>query len=178
MRRSVLLALCVASLLGGASTARARALSWMGEMTLDLGRFGKITQEGSGVAMVASTAGGNLNTLRLSGGITVGDTTLAITVNDPGFISATQVTLTATLGTGTLRGFATSEYRMLDRRGETRWFRDEAVLVRDPAGHPVAWRGVAIDITASRVVIAAQSAKKEPGRPRPVDSGSEDRLRI
>ncbi len=56
-------------------------------------------------------------------------------------------------------GFATSEYRMLDRRGETRWFRDEAVLVRDPAGQPVAWRGVAIDITASRIPAASASGR-------------------
>jgi len=44
-------------------------------------------------------------------------------------------------------GFATSEYRLLDHRGETRWFRDEAVLVRDPAGEAVAWHGVLVEIT-------------------------------
>jgi PAS domain S-box-containing protein len=48
------------------------------------------------------------------------------------------------------RGSVTTEYRLLDRRGETRWFLDEAVLVRDPAGHPVAWRGIAVDITMKR----------------------------
>ncbi len=45
------------------------------------------------------------------------------------------------------RGFATTEYRLLDRQGETRWFRDEAVLVRDPAGQPLAWHGVLVEIT-------------------------------
>jgi PAS domain S-box-containing protein len=45
------------------------------------------------------------------------------------------------------RGFGTNEYRLLDRHGETRWFRDEAVLVRDPGGKPVAWHGVLVEIT-------------------------------
>jgi PAS domain S-box-containing protein len=45
------------------------------------------------------------------------------------------------------RGFVRSEYRLLDRRGATRWFRDEAVLVRDPAGKPIAWHGVLVEIT-------------------------------
>lgn len=44
------------------------------------------------------------------------------------------------------RGFARTEYRMLDRAGNTRWFRDEAVLVRDPAGRPIAWHGVLIEV--------------------------------
>ncbi len=45
------------------------------------------------------------------------------------------------------RGFASSEYRLLDRSGETRWFRDEAILVRDPSGTPIAWHGVLVEIT-------------------------------
>lgn len=45
------------------------------------------------------------------------------------------------------RGVATSEYRMRDRWGEMRWFRDEAVLVRDPSSTPVAWHGVIVEIT-------------------------------
>jgi len=44
------------------------------------------------------------------------------------------------------RGFVRTEYRMLDRGGNIRWFRDEAVLVRDPAGRPVAWHGVLIEV--------------------------------
>ena len=35
------------------------------------------------------------------------------------------------------RGFATAEYRLLDRQGEVRWFRDECALVRDPSGTPM-----------------------------------------
>lgn len=45
------------------------------------------------------------------------------------------------------RGFGTVEYRMLDKQGEARWFRDEAVLIRDPSGEPVAWHGVLVEIT-------------------------------
>ncbi len=48
------------------------------------------------------------------------------------------------------QGFATTEYRVLDRQGEVRWFRDEAVLVRDPAGEPVAWHGVMVEITGMK----------------------------
>lgn len=70
------------------------------------------------------------------------------------------------------RGFATSEYRMLDRKGETRWFRDEAVLVRDPAGHPVAWRGVAVEITATRTpAVAGDGQSKRRTLPKKTDSG-------
>ncbi len=45
------------------------------------------------------------------------------------------------------KGFTTSEYRLLDRAGEVRWFRDEALLVRDPSGTPIAWHGVLVEIT-------------------------------
>ncbi|HEV8700585.1 MAG TPA: PAS domain-containing protein [Candidatus Polarisedimenticolia bacterium] len=45
------------------------------------------------------------------------------------------------------KGIATSEYRLLDRQGEVRWFRDETVLVRDPSGNPVGWHGVLVEIT-------------------------------
>lgn len=45
------------------------------------------------------------------------------------------------------KGFVTSEYRLLDRAGDARWFRDEAILVRDPSGQPTAWHGVIIEIT-------------------------------
>lgn len=75
------------------------------------------------------------------------------------------------------RGFATTEYRMLDRRGETRWFRDEAVLVRDPAGHPVAWRGVAIDITYGRTSGATGTGRSRSSN-RSTDKGSMGRLRV
>jgi len=49
-------------------------------------------------------------------------------------------------------GFARSEYRLVDSRGEIRWFRDEAVLVKDPAGAPVAWHGVMVEITGLKKI--------------------------
>jgi signal transduction histidine kinase len=36
---------------------------------------------------------------------------------------------------------------MLHRDGRERWFRDEAVIVRDEAGNPWFWRGIMLDIT-------------------------------
>jgi PAS domain S-box-containing protein len=48
------------------------------------------------------------------------------------------------------KGFMTAEYRLLDRAGEIRWFRDEAILVRDPSGNPVAWHGVLVEITGMK----------------------------
>ena len=48
------------------------------------------------------------------------------------------------------KGFVTSEYRLLDRSGEVRWFRDEAILVRDPSGNPIAWHGVLVEITGMK----------------------------
>ena len=43
-----------------------------------------------------------------------------------------------------------AEYRMFTRAGEIRWFRDDAVLVRDPQGEPLYWQGIMYDITAER----------------------------
>jgi len=48
------------------------------------------------------------------------------------------------------QGFGTSEYRLFDRNGAERWFRDEAILVRDPAGQPLALHGVMFDITGMK----------------------------
>jgi PAS domain S-box-containing protein len=48
------------------------------------------------------------------------------------------------------RGFVTTEYRLLDRAGEIRWFRDEGVLVRDPSGTPIAWHGVMVEVTGMK----------------------------
>jgi len=48
------------------------------------------------------------------------------------------------------KGFVTSEYRLLDRSGEIRWFRDEAILVRDPSGRPIAWHGVLVEVTGMK----------------------------
>jgi PAS domain S-box-containing protein len=49
------------------------------------------------------------------------------------------------------RGFATAEYRVLDRWGEIRWFRDQCVLVRDPSGTPIAWHGIAVETTGMKM---------------------------
>ncbi len=48
------------------------------------------------------------------------------------------------------KGFISAEYRIHDRRGEVRWMREEAVLVRDPAGAPIGWHGVLIEITGMK----------------------------
>jgi PAS domain S-box-containing protein len=39
------------------------------------------------------------------------------------------------------------QYRMIARDGRLVWFRDHAVLVRDPDGEPAYWQGVMMDIT-------------------------------
>lgn len=63
------------------------------------------------------------------------------------------------------RGFVRTEYRLLDKKGSTRWFRDEAVLVRDPAGTPIAWHGVLVEITGIKElgVPADRPAPPVPG---------------
>jgi hypothetical protein len=104
LRRSVLLAVCVVSLLGGASSAAASTLAWEGTMTLDLGRLGKVSQTGTGVSLVGATPGGILNTLRLAGGITIANATLS-NPSDPISVRSAKSVM-ATLGTGTLRGFS------------------------------------------------------------------------
>jgi PAS domain S-box-containing protein len=48
------------------------------------------------------------------------------------------------------QGKTVSEYRMVSKDGEWRWFQDEAVLVRDGAGNPQYIHGVLIDITERR----------------------------
>ena len=45
-----------------------------------------------------------------------------------------------------------SEYRLLTRAGEVRWFLDEASLVRDEAGEPLFLQGVLVDITRDKQV--------------------------
>ncbi|HKQ97325.1 MAG TPA: PAS domain-containing protein [Candidatus Polarisedimenticolia bacterium] len=49
-------------------------------------------------------------------------------------------------------GYSRNEYRLLDRQGNTRFFRDEAVLVRDPSGRPVAWHGVLVEVAARQTI--------------------------
>ena len=46
------------------------------------------------------------------------------------------------------------EYRMVRQDGEIIWVRDEAVLVKDTAGHPKCWQGIILDITARRLLEA------------------------
>ena len=53
-------------------------------------------------------------------------------------------------------GVARNEYRLRDSRGEIRWFREEAVLVRDPVGTPVAWHGVMVEITGLKQMQAGK----------------------
>ncbi len=107
MRRSVLLALSVASLLvGGASNALASTLAWQGTMTLDLGRLGKLTQTGAGVSRVGASADGILNTLQLAGGITIQNATISVTDPSDVVSVASARSVMATLGNGTLRGFS------------------------------------------------------------------------
>lgn len=46
------------------------------------------------------------------------------------------------------------EYRMLARDGRVVWFRDEAVLVEDPASGVSFWQGLMLDITAAKTAAA------------------------
>jgi PAS domain S-box-containing protein len=43
-----------------------------------------------------------------------------------------------------------AEYRLFARDGAERWFRDEAVIVRNDDDEPLFWRGVMIDITEQK----------------------------
>ncbi len=44
-------------------------------------------------------------------------------------------------------GAFSSEYRMIDRKGTVKWFRDEARVVRNPSGDPIFLHGVMLDIS-------------------------------
>ncbi len=90
-------------------------------------------------------------------------------VNDPDFwmklIHPDDVSPPKGLSDETLRttGFLSAEYRVFDRRGEIRWMREEAVLVRDPAGEPVGWHGVLIEITGTKKMQQSLAASPPPG---------------
>ena len=62
------------------------------------------------------------------------------------------------------------EYRMLTHDGVVRWFVDEAAILRDPGGHPLAICGVMIDITKQKQLEAelaeAQRQLAESRKPR------------
>jgi len=64
-------------------------------------------------------------------------------------------------------GLVQAEYRMLDRAGNTRWFRDEAVLVRDPAGKALAWNGILVEVTSIKSMEASQqgASRQAPDLP-------------
>jgi two-component system sensor histidine kinase UhpB len=44
-----------------------------------------------------------------------------------------------------------TEYRLFARDGRERWFRDEAVIVRNDGGEALFWRGVMLDVTEQKV---------------------------
>ncbi len=58
------------------------------------------------------------------------------------------------------RRFA-GEYRMVARDGQVRWFRDEAVLLRDERGAPLHIQGVMLDITDRRAAEEALRRSEE-----------------
>ncbi|PYS95991.1 MAG: hypothetical protein DMF50_06490 [Acidobacteria bacterium] len=63
-------------------------------------------------------------------------------------------------------GFARSVYRLIDHRGAIRWVRDESVLVRDPAGQPIAWHGVMVEITGlKKMEQGAVEPQRDPDPP-------------
>jgi PAS domain S-box-containing protein len=74
-------------------------------------------------------------------------------MNDPGFwmkiIHPDDVTRPKGPKDAAIRtkGSFSAEFRVYDRSGDIRWIREEAVLVRDPAGVPIGWHGVLIEIT-------------------------------
>jgi len=65
-------------------------------------------------------------------------------------------------------GFISADYRIRDRFGEVRWMREEAVLVRDPAGAPIGWHGVLIEITGmKRMEQGLPASPPQGGMPSP-----------
>jgi PAS domain S-box-containing protein len=57
-----------------------------------------------------------------------------------------------------------SEYRMLTRSGQTRWFRDQGVIVHDEAGQPLFMQGVMFEITERKVAEAALRVSESRNR--------------
>jgi PAS domain S-box-containing protein len=57
-----------------------------------------------------------------------------------------------------------SEYRMLTRNGLPLWFRDQAVVVHDPAGQPLFMQGIMFDITNRKLAEAALRASESRQR--------------
>lgn len=104
MRKSlVLVTVFLLALVAG--SANAKTLDWHGTLDVDLGALPTLRLQGSGVATVNDSSGGNhLNTLRIAGGIT-GTGTVAVT--DPDTIGTIpSIRFTITLGTGTISGIS------------------------------------------------------------------------
>ena len=57
-----------------------------------------------------------------------------------------------------------SEYRMLTRSGQLRWFRDQAVIVHDLAGQPLFLQGIMFDITERKLGEAALRVSESRNR--------------
>jgi PAS domain S-box-containing protein len=54
-----------------------------------------------------------------------------------------------------------AEYRMYARDGSIKWFRDEAIVVRDPSGAPLYWQGVMFDTTEEHETRTQLDASEE-----------------
>jgi len=103
MRKTIVL--FTTFLLVVAGQAGAKTLDWHGTLDIDLGALPTLRLQGSGVATVNNSSGGNhLNTLRIAGGITGNGT---IPVTDPDTVGTIpSIRITGTLGTGTLSGIS------------------------------------------------------------------------
>ena len=58
----------------------------------------------------------------------------------------------------------TLEYRYVDREGGIVWMQDSATLIRDDAGNPLHWLGIALDITAHKNIEMELQASQEQFR--------------
>jgi len=105
MRKTLAILFGVMLVGGLAGTAGAKTLDWHGTLDLDLGALPTLRLQGSGVATVNDSSGGNhLNTLRLAGGITGTGT---IPVTDPDTVGTIpRIFATVTLGSGTISGIS------------------------------------------------------------------------
>jgi hypothetical protein len=105
MRRIIGLLVGLTLTLGVAGTAGAKTLGWHGTMDVAFAAFKSLRFEGSGVATVNNSTGGNhLNILRLAGGITGSGT---VPVTDPETTATIKtIEIGVTLGTGTLSGIS------------------------------------------------------------------------
>ena len=68
-----------------------------------------------------------------------------------------------------------AEYRLFARDGSIRWFRDEAIVVRDTGGAPMYWQGVMFDVTEQH---AHARARRRLRRALPHPRGADPRHRL